>query len=295
MLLICLRDDIPLSLNEEQFDQFQMHIRDKLYNQTGKYHDGNDALNNLDVHQIHNIFFCDINDSSLYEITFIPDVVCNLSEPAKYVAPASDLVVYDDNTANADLHSVIFNGNRISFYIDHKIRFNSKFDFREMLQNLLPFIQLHLAGQNISDIYCKKNMRITQVSSLREPEFSRSVLSYIRKKREKEYYPIEEYNLDNQSVIERLLQDNWYIFCNTNLDMRLLLRVCDIAGLKWNGGHELMKLLPDSPPPVYIVYSKLDNALFCYPRRVMRMYRQEGSVILNYPTLTDWFFHAIKK
>lgn len=181
MLLICLRDDIPLSLNEEQFDQFQMHIRYKLYNQTGKYHDGNDALNNLDVHQIHNIFFCDINNPALERFTFIPDVVCNLYEPAKYVAPASDLVVYDDNTANADLHSVIFDGNRISFYIDHKIRFNSKFDFGEMLHNLLPFIQLHLAGQNISDIYCKKNMRITQVSSLREPEFSRSVLSYIRK------------------------------------------------------------------------------------------------------------------
>lgn len=292
MLLICLRDDIPLSLNEEQFYLFQDHIRDILYNQTGKYYDGEDALNNLDVHRIHNIFFCDINDPALERFTFIPDVVCNLSEPAKYVAPASDLVVYDNNTANADLHSVMIDGNRISFYIDSKIRFNSKFDFQEMLLQLLPYIQLHLAGHDISDIYCKKNIRITQVSSLREPEFSRSVLSYIRKK---EHYPMGEYNLNNQYVIERLLQDNWYIFCNTNQDMWLLLRVCDRAGLKWNGGHELMKLLPDSPPPVYIVYSKLDNALFCYPRRVMRMYRQEGSIVLNFPTLTDWFFHAIKK
>lgn len=189
MLLICLRDDIPLSLNEKQFYLFQDHIRDILYNQTGKYYDGEDALNNLDVHRIHNIFFCDINDPALERFTFIPDVVCNLSEPAKYVAPASDLVIYDNNTANADLHSVMIDGNRISFYIDSKIRFNSKFDFQEMLLQLLPYIQLHLAGHDVSDIYCKKNIRITQVSSLREPEFSRSVLSYIRKMNTDDFRP----------------------------------------------------------------------------------------------------------
>lgn len=293
MLLICLRDDIPLSLNDRQFSQFQGHIRETLYNLTGKYHDVYEHLNNLDVHQIHNIFFCDINDPALERFAFIPDVVCNLYEPAKYVAPASDLVVSDNNTANADLHSVMFDGNRISFYIDSKIRFNSKFDFQEMLLQLLPYIRLHLTGHDVSDIYCKKNIRITQVSSLGEPEFSRSVLSYIRKMNTDDF--LSEYNLDNQSVIERLLQDNWYIFCNTNQDMWLLLRVCDRAGLKWNGGHELMKLLPESPPPAYIVYSKADNALFYHTRRVMRMYRRSGSMILSFPTLTDWFFHAIKK
>lgn len=290
MLLICLRDDIPLSLNDRQFSQFQGHIREMLYNLTGQYHDVYEHLNNLEVHQIHNIFFCDINNSALERFTFIPDMACGLYAPI--IEPKSGRAIYGDNTADAYLHSVIFDGNRISFYIDSKIMFNSKFDFQEMLLQLLPYIQSHLAGHDISDIYCKKNMMITQVSSLREPEFSRSVLSYIRKK---EHYPIGEYNLNNQYVIERLLQDNWYIFCNTNQDMWLLLRVCDRAGLKWNGGHELMKLHPDSPPPVYIVYSKLDNALFCYPRRVMRMYRQEGSIVLNFPTLTDWFFHAIKK
>lgn len=179
MLLICLRDDIPLSLNKEQFYQFQYHIRDKLYNQTGKYHDGNDALNNLDVHQIHNIFFCDINDPALERFKFIPDMACGLYEPI--IEPKSGRAIYGDNTADAYLHSVIFDGNRISFYIDSKIIFNSKFDFQEMLLQLLPYIRLHLTGHDISDIYCKKNMRITQVSSLRKPEFSRSVLSYIRK------------------------------------------------------------------------------------------------------------------
>lgn len=70
MLLICLRDDIPLSLNDRQFSQFQGHIRETLYNLTGKYHDVYEHLNNLDVHQIHNIFFCDIKEeNSLFYYT----------------------------------------------------------------------------------------------------------------------------------------------------------------------------------------------------------------------------------
>ena len=161
MLLICLRDDIPLSLNEEQFDQFQMHIRDKLYNQTGKYHDGDDALNNLDVHQIHNIFFCDINDSSLYKITFIPDVVCNLYEPI--IEPQFGPIVYRDDIADANLHDMIFEGQKISFYVDSKIEYNDRFEFSDMMQRLLPFIKSHLAGDDISDLYWRQNLRITQI------------------------------------------------------------------------------------------------------------------------------------
>lgn len=291
MLLICLRDDIPLSLNEEQFYLFQDHIRDILYNQTGKYYDGEDALNNLDVHRIHNIFFCDINDPALERFTFIPDVVCNLSEPAKYVAPASDLVVYDNNTANADLHSVMIDGNRISFYIDSKIRFNSKFDFQEMLMQLLPYIQLHLAGHDISDIYCKKNMMITQVSSVSTSEFSRSVLSYIRKMNTDDF--LSEYNLDNQSVIERLLQDNWYIFFDSTQEMKLLLQVCHNAGIKWSSGEALTKGMPDEALPS-VVYDKGSNALFYYTKRDLPMI-SDPEFLSGVEDLTDWFFHAIKK
>lgn len=291
MLLICLRDDIPLSLNDRQFSQFQGHIRETLYNLTGKYHDVYEHLNNLDVHQIHNIFFCDINDPALERFAFIPDVVCNLYEPAKYVAPASDLVVSDNNTANADLHSVMFDGNRISFYIDSKIRFNSKFDFQEMLLQLLPYIQLHLAGHDISDIYCKKNMMITQVSSVSTSEFSRSVLSYIRKMNTDDF--LSEYNLDNQSVIERLLQDNWYIFFDSTQEMKLLLQVCHNAGIKWSSGEALTKGMPDEALPS-VVYDKGSNALFYYTKRDLPMI-SDPEFLSGVEDLTDWFFHAIKK
>lgn len=289
MLLICLRDDIPLSLNDRQFSQFQGHIREMLYNLTGQYHDVYEHLNNLEVHQIHNIFFCDINNSALERFTFIPDMACGLYAPI--IEPKSGRAIYGDNTADAYLHSVIFDGNRISFYIDSKIVFNSKFDFQEMLLQLLPYIQLHLAGHDISDIYCKKNMMITQVSSVSTSEFSRSVLSYIRKMNTDDF--LSEYNLDNQSVIERLLQDNWYIFFDSTQEMKLLLQVCHNAGIKWSSGEALTKGMPDEALPS-VVYDKGSNALFYYTKRDLPMI-SDPEFMSGVEDLTDWFFHAIKK
>lgn len=161
MLLICLRDDIPLSLNDDQYYAVQSHIRDRLYDLTGKYHYVDKFDNNLSVHGIHNIFFVDYPESNLNVIEFIPDVVCNLYEPI--IEPRSGQMVYRDNTAYAGLHDMIFEGNRISFYVDFKIESNANFKFWDMMQRLRPFIELHINGQNISDIYCQKNIKITQI------------------------------------------------------------------------------------------------------------------------------------
>ena len=161
MLLICLRDDIPLSLNDDQYYAVQSHIRNRLYDLTGKYHYVDKFDNNLSVHGIHNIFFVDYPDSELNRIQFVPDVVCNLNEPI--IEPKFGPIVYRDNTAEANLHDMIFEGQRISFYVDSKIEYNDRFEFLDMMQRLRPFIELHITGQNICDIYCQKNIKITQI------------------------------------------------------------------------------------------------------------------------------------
>ena len=159
MLLICLRDDIPLSLNDEQLENFEFYIKfcldSNIYN--------TEIYNNIDKHKIHNIFFVDYPESELDSITFIPDVVCNLYEPAKYVEPQLGPNVYRDDTARAYLRDLIIEGQGVSCYVDSKIIFNDRFESIDMMQKLFPFIKLHLAGNDISDLYWRQNLMITQI------------------------------------------------------------------------------------------------------------------------------------
>lgn len=104
----------------------------------------------------------------------------------------------------------------------------------------------------------------------------------------------DDYNLDNKSTIDRLLKDNWYVFCNTKKEMQLLLMVCNKAGLKWNSGEEPFKYRPDEPPPAYIAYGKEEAALFYYTKSDMRFWWDAG-YMLDIENLTDWFFHSIQK
>ena len=157
MLLICLRDDIPLSLNAKQLDDFNFYIQFKLDRPT--YIPENYI--NIDQHKIHNVFFVEHSESELENISFIPDVVCNLYEPI--IEPQFGPIVYRDDIADANLHDMIFEGQKISFYVDSKIEYNDRFEFSDMMQRLLPFIKSHLAGDDISDLYWRQNLRITQI------------------------------------------------------------------------------------------------------------------------------------
>lgn len=163
MLLICLRDDIPLSLNDEQLDVFNHYIQFEVEYPiyiSEKYIKNYD---NVKKHKIHNIFFVDYPESELDSITFIPDVVCNLYEPAKYVEPQLGPNVYRDDTARAYLRDLIIEGQGVSCYVDSKIIFNDRFESIDMMQKLFPFIKLHLAGNDISDLYWRQNLMITQI------------------------------------------------------------------------------------------------------------------------------------
>ena len=157
MLLICLRDDIPLSLNAKQLDDFNFYIQFKL-DRPMYIHEN---YINIDKHKIHNVFFVDYPESNLNVIEFIPDVVCNLYEPI--IEQQSGTIVYRNDIAYANLHDMIFEGQRISFYLDSKIEYNDRFEFLDMMQQLLPFIKSHLAGNDISDLYWRQNLRITQI------------------------------------------------------------------------------------------------------------------------------------
>ncbi|TSJ91820.1 hypothetical protein FPQ14_00705 [Gilliamella apicola] len=161
MLLICLRDDIPLSLNAKQLDVFNHYIQFEVEYPIYISEKYIKNYNNVKKHKIHNVFFVEHSESELDSITFIPDVVCNLYEPI--IEPRSGQMVYRDNTAYAGLHDMIFEGQRISFYVDSKIESNDRFEFSDMMQRLLPFIKSHLAGDDISDLYWRQNLRITQI------------------------------------------------------------------------------------------------------------------------------------
>ena len=164
MLLICLRDDIPLSLNTKQLDEFNFYIQFKLDFEGSVYIPEKNIktiYNNIDKHKIHNVFFVESPELELKRISFIPDVVCNLYEPI--IEQQSDPIVYRNDIAHANLHDMIFEGQRISFYVDSKIEYNDRFEFLDMMQRLLPFIKSHLAGNDISDLYWRQNLMITQI------------------------------------------------------------------------------------------------------------------------------------
>lgn len=164
MLLICLRDDIPLSLNTKQLDEFNFYIQFKLDFEGSVYIPEKNIktiYNNIDKHKIHNVFFVESPELELKRISFIPDVVCNLYEPI--IEQQFGPIVYRDDIADANLHDMIFEGQRISFYVDSKIEYNDRFEFLDMMQRLLPFIKSHLAGNDISDLYWRQNLMITQI------------------------------------------------------------------------------------------------------------------------------------
>lgn len=164
MLLICLRDDIPLSLNAKQLDKFNYYIQFELDFEGSVYIPEKNIkaiYNNIDKHKIHNVFFVEHPESELKRIAFIPDVVCNLYEPI--IEQQSDPIVYRNDIAHANLHDMIFEGQIISFYVDSKIEYNDRFEFFDMMQRLLPFIKSHLAGNDISDLYWRQNLMITQI------------------------------------------------------------------------------------------------------------------------------------
>lgn len=87
--------------------------------------------------------------------------MCNLYEPI--IEQQSGPIVYRNDIAYANLHDMIFEGQRISFYVDSKIEYNDRFEFLDMMQRLLPFIKSHLAGNDISDLYWRQNLMITQI------------------------------------------------------------------------------------------------------------------------------------
>ena len=173
MLLICLRDDIPLSLNAKQLDEINFYIQFKLDFEGSVYFPEKNIktiYNNIDKHKIHNVFFVESPESELKRISFIPDVVCNLYEPI--IEQQFGPIVYRNDIAHANLHDMIFEGQIISFYVDSKIEYNDRFakieyndrfEFLDMMQRLLPFIKSHLAGNDISDLYWRQNLMITQI------------------------------------------------------------------------------------------------------------------------------------
>lgn len=156
MLLICLRDDIPLSLNEEQCKKMLLHICSKFNCPIEEAYNRFEYFNNIDRHQIHNIFFIDIPYTKVDSFYFFPDALCKTLDD---FFPGSESCMC--TTSLAYSHGEIINGGPERMYLDAKIKHNPRFN--DIIIQLLPFIDEHYNGGNVSDIYWQKNMKITQI------------------------------------------------------------------------------------------------------------------------------------
>ena len=90
----------------------------------------------------------------------------------------------------------------------------------------------------------------------------------------------------NQQVIERLKQKKWYVECQTNQEVDLVLHACDDAEIKEESGEKATKIKRYYKYPILIGYPEFSKGI--------EMSLKERCEALNMENITDWFFDAIK-
>lgn len=92
--------------------------------------------------------------------------------------------------------------------------------------------------------------------------------------------------MNNERVIKRLKQKKWYVECQTNQEVDLVLHACDDAEIKEESGEKATKIKRYYKYPILIGYPEFSKGI--------EMSLKERCEALNMENITDWFFDAIK-
>ena len=92
--------------------------------------------------------------------------------------------------------------------------------------------------------------------------------------------------MNNERVIKRLKQKKWYVECQTNQEVDLVLHACDDAEIKEESGEKATKIKRYYKYPILIGYPEFSKGI--------EMSLKERCEALNMENITDWFFNAIK-
>lgn len=92
--------------------------------------------------------------------------------------------------------------------------------------------------------------------------------------------------MNNERVIKRLKQKKWYVECQTNQEVDLVLHACDDAEIKEESGEKATKIKRYYKYPILIGYPESSKGI--------GISLKERCKALNMENITDWFFNAIK-
>ena len=89
--------------------------------------------------------------------------------------------------------------------------------------------------------------------------------------------------MTNEQFIDRLQQPNWYVNCDTEHKVDLVLHSCRTAGISSDKMEEMIKILGC---PIDIGFSRFCDTI---------EYAHNGAFeILELKNITDWFFSSAK-